>query len=240
MRAQTLAQAPPFAHESDRDLETLDRFLKSDRAPSNSMMLSELDGFVTGICVGPELVRPDEWLSLIWGGEAPAFGSPDEATAVVAALMRRRDEILREIVDDAFATVFWKDRDGKIIAADWAEGFVEAIKLRMDAWKPIFVSRRSAEFLVPILWHCRDKEGRALLGFGPAADDGLVEAATELIPNCVAAIAAYWRGRPGRSPLTLGPASHGAPHRAGAKIGRNASCTCGSGKKFKRCCGRAG
>jgi uncharacterized protein len=124
MRAQALAQTPSqaFVHESDRDLETLDRFLKSDRSPPNSMMLSELDGFLTGICIGPELVRPDEWLSLVWGGQAPAFASADEATTIVGALMFRRDEILREIADGAFAPVFWKDRGGKIIAADWAEG----------------------------------------------------------------------------------------------------------------------
>jgi uncharacterized protein len=241
MRTQTLAQAPPrpFAHQSDRELEALDRFLKSDRSPPNSMLLSELDGFLTGISVGPQLVRPSDWLSLVWGGEAPAFASADEATAIVSSLMRRRNEILREIANDAFAPVFWKDRDGTIIAADWAEGFVQAIKLRMDAWKPLFTSRRSARLLVPILWHCRDEQGRSLLGFGPAADDGLVEAAAELIPNCVAEIAAYWRGRSGRSSITLGPASHGEPHRAGDKIGRNEPCPCGSGQKFKRCCGRA-
>ena len=28
------------------------------------------------------------------------------------------------------------------------------------------------------------------------------------------------------------------PYRAPAKVGRNAPCPCGSGKKFKKCCGR--
>ena len=51
------------------DLDALDDFLMSDRAPSESMMLSDLDGFLTGIAVGPELVLPSEWLPLIWGGE---------------------------------------------------------------------------------------------------------------------------------------------------------------------------
>lgn len=242
MRAQTLAQAPPrpLVHGSDRDLEGLYRLLKSDRSPSSSMMLSELDGFLAGISVGPELVRTSDWLSLIWGGDAPTFMSADEATTIVATLMRHRSETLRKIADDAFAPVLWTDRDGKIVAADWAEGFVQAVRLRMDAWRPIFAARRNARFLAPILWHCRDKEGRALLGLGPAADDGLVEAVTELIPSSVKAIAAYWRGRAGRSFTTLSPASHGEAHRVGDKIGRNEPCPCGSGRKFKRCCGRAG
>ena len=30
------------------------------------------------------------------------------------------------------------------------------------------------------------------------------------------------------------------PIKAGIKVGRNQPCICGSGKKFKQCCGRAG
>ena len=52
------------------DLEALDSFLLSDRAPSESMGMSDLDGFLTGIAVGPELVLPSEWLPPIWGGLA--------------------------------------------------------------------------------------------------------------------------------------------------------------------------
>ena len=42
------------------DLGALDAFLLSDRAPENSMGLSDLDGFLTGIIVGTELVTPSE------------------------------------------------------------------------------------------------------------------------------------------------------------------------------------
>jgi uncharacterized protein UPF0149 len=55
MRAQALAHAIPV---DQVDLEALDRFLMSDRSPPDSMMLSDLDGFLTGIAVGPELVLP--------------------------------------------------------------------------------------------------------------------------------------------------------------------------------------
>ncbi len=65
MRPQALAHTIPH----DLDLKALDRFLTSDRSPRESMMLSDLDGFLTGIAVGPELVLPSEWLPLVWGGE---------------------------------------------------------------------------------------------------------------------------------------------------------------------------
>ena len=43
------------------DLEDLDAFLMSDRAPS-CMPLSDLDGFLTAVAIGPELIVPSEWL----------------------------------------------------------------------------------------------------------------------------------------------------------------------------------
>jgi len=66
MRPQALAHTIPL---DQVDLKALDRFLTSDRSPRDSMMLSDLDGFLTGIAVGPELVLPSEWLPLVWGGE---------------------------------------------------------------------------------------------------------------------------------------------------------------------------
>src|SRR3954468_19577654 len=61
------------------DLEFLDRFFMSDNAPENGMGLSDLDGFLTGILVGPDLIIPSEWLPHVWGGEAHVFQSQEEA-----------------------------------------------------------------------------------------------------------------------------------------------------------------
>ena len=47
----------------------------SDRAPYGSMGLSDLDGFLTGIVVGPELIMPSEWLPVILGGDEPEFAN---------------------------------------------------------------------------------------------------------------------------------------------------------------------
>lgn len=40
----------------------------SDHAPDDSMGLSGLNGFRTGIVVGPDLILPSEWLPVIEGG----------------------------------------------------------------------------------------------------------------------------------------------------------------------------
>ena len=39
------------------------------------MLLEELDGFIAGPLVCPELIMPSEWLPVVWGseGDEPAF-----------------------------------------------------------------------------------------------------------------------------------------------------------------------
>ena len=129
----------------------LDCFLMSERSPPQSMMLSDLDGFLTGIAVGPELVLPSEWLPLVFGGDAPEFADEAEAKAILGAITGRYNEILRQVADDDLQPVFWADRNGTLIAADWAEGFLQAIMLRADAWEALFKSKRDGALLVPIL-----------------------------------------------------------------------------------------
>jgi uncharacterized protein len=237
MRAQALAHEITI----DRiDLEALDKFLMSDRAPQDSMMLSELDGFLTGIAIGPELVRPSEWLPLIWGGEAPEFADLDEANAILGSIMAHYNEILREIADHALAPIFWVDRNDTVIATDWAEGFLQAIKLRADAWEPLFTSKRDGKLLLPILSLCCDKDGNSLLGLPLEAEDRIVDQVPELIPGCIIGIAAYWRRKgPKQRAISLKAGPRHEPRRATTKVGRNDPCPCGSGRKFKRCCGQA-
>jgi uncharacterized protein len=51
---------------SERDLDYLDKWLSSDGSPPNSMMLSDLDGFLTAVAIGPDLIMPSEWLPVVW------------------------------------------------------------------------------------------------------------------------------------------------------------------------------
>ena len=220
------------------DLEVLDRFLMSERSPSESMMLSDLDGFLTGIAVGPELVMPSDWLPIIFGGDVPEFADEVEAKAILGAIMGRFNEILRQVENDDLQPVFWVGHEGTLIATDWAEGFLQAIMLRADAWERLLKSKREGQLLVPILALCGDENGESLLGIPLDEEDRVMEEATEFIPACVAAIAAYWREK-GPKQVSM-PFTARAPSQIGqasGKGGRNDPCPCGSGKKYKRCCG---
>ena len=120
--------------ESPIDLDALDDYLMSDHAPDDSMGLSDLDGFLTGIVVGPELILPSEWLPVIWGGEEPVFQSEDEMQTVLGTIMGRYDEIVACLNTDPddFDPVFLEGPEGVVIASDWAGGFLDAVALRPD------------------------------------------------------------------------------------------------------------
>ncbi len=213
------------------DLEALDQFLMSDSSPEDCMQLSDLDGFLTGIAIGPELVMPSEWLPAIWGGDEPVFESIEQAQTVMGTIMGRYNEILHALSTDpeAYAPLFWEDPSGEVIAADWAEGFVDAIRLRPEAWRPLLEDREALVMLMPILALCGDAEGGSPLELDLEEDADLLVEAPELIPACVAGIDGFWKERRGWPKSGSGQAKS-------AKVGRNDPCPCGSGRKYKRCC----
>jgi uncharacterized protein len=59
--------------------------------------------------------------------------------------------------------------------------------------------------------------------------------APDLIPNCVATI--LNQSRPELAG-TVAANLPGMPHKAAPRPGRNDPCACGSGRKYKLCCGR--
>ncbi|HQT76436.1 UPF0149 family protein [Acidiphilium multivorum] len=209
------------------DLERLDRFLMSDATPDDCMGLSDLDGFMTGIAVGPDAIMPSEWLPRVWGGEAPVFESAEQAQEIVGAIMGRFNQIVRSLDGhpDDIEPIYWENPEkGIVIAGDWAEGFLEAIDMRREAWSPLLRDPKARVVLLPILALCGEAEGNPLLKVD--VDPDILSAAPALIPTCVFAIRAFWRGG----------TSWGSP-LPGSKVGRNDPCPCGSGRKYKRCCG---
>ena len=216
---------------ADAPLAALEAFLESDRAPPESMNLSDLDGFLTAVAIGPELIMPSEWLPIVWGGAGPGFADAAEAQGVLDGIMHRYNAILRTVVDGSFQPILWvtDDADEFVIASDWAEGFLQGIGLRGAAWEPLLKTRRGGELLFPILALCGDQDGNSLLGLGPEQEDRMMAEAPDAIPASVLDIADYWgRRRPWeKAAADLPP-----------KPGRNDPCPCGSGRKFKMCCGR--
>jgi uncharacterized protein len=177
------------------DLEALDTWLASDDSPPDCMQLSELDGFLTGVAIGPGLLMPSQYMPTVFGDEEPMFEDPAQAEAINNAIHARYNEILRSIDAGAFEPIFWEGPDGEPIATEWADGFVAAVDLDPDAWEALLRSEDDSVLLAPIMSLASDEDGRPLLEGLPGDVAGYVAQATANIPDAIEQIAAFWRAR---------------------------------------------
>jgi uncharacterized protein len=135
------------------DLAALDDFLASDRTPPDCMQLSELDGFMAGVVVGPEMVPPSKWLPMVWHDGEPDFADIEEAKTILGIIMLRYNEIIR-LVDSppgSYRPVLVEQDDGNLDASDWALGFLQAMALCQDGWEPMVRDSMAGALIAPIM-----------------------------------------------------------------------------------------
>lgn len=151
-------------------LDALDAFLISDRAPEEGMQLSDLDGFLTGVALTPRSLSPPDLLSVVWGNVEPAYADEDEARFVMNTILDRLDEIKESLRSDphAFNPIMLEGPEGDIVVEDWAAGFLEAVRLHADAWRPVFDDDDAFLAMAPIVVAGQDLE--TLQGMGVNAD----------------------------------------------------------------------
>jgi uncharacterized protein len=228
---------------TEAELHQLDDFLASDAAPDGCMDISTLHGFLTAVAIGPGMVRPSEWLPVVWGDEeSPEFESREEAERIFGVMMRLYNEILRTLRQspDEFLPIIHEeetaDAEPRPNPENWCLGFMMGVALRPDDWTPLFKKKYGATILFPIV--ALADEQMMVKELGPDARKELTrERLTEMIPSSVVSAYEHWLGR--REPIdpNLAPSEpHAGRH---AKVGRNDPCPCGSGKKYKKCCGAA-
>ena len=216
------------------DLDLLDDFLLSDRVSEDAMTLSELDGFLAGIAVGPAPIEPEEWLPLVWGGERePDFADETQMAAVLGAIVGLYNDVVAQIAERTYIPILWTDADGAPLPEGWVHAFFEAAGLRLDAWRPLLGSERDGIVLVPLFAFCTD-DGKPVLPDMTAKEREAIRLnASDMIADAVLAVADYWE----RLAQGLDPSPR-APVRVTPTPGRNDPCSCGSGRKYKKCCGK--
>lgn len=163
------------------------------------MELSELDGFLAGLAVGPGTIPWEEALALVWGGEFPEFANSDESATIHGTIVGRHSEIAAALSSgpNEYDPVFWEDASGNMIVEDWALGFVQAVALRSDDWKAVLRDDDSVVFLIPIAVLAGQADPAVQLDDVELPEefvDDLVGQAGELIPGCVYGLYRFWHG----------------------------------------------
>ena len=227
---------------SDEEMDELGRFLCSDATSDETMVLEVLDGYLTALVVGPTTVMPSLWLPRVWGPaeeDAPEFETTAQAQRILELILRHMNGIAWSFEYDPdgqepvmSARIDPKDRHEYLDGEMWAHGFMEGVALCRGDWEPLIGDPAGREALRPI----------HLLGADDVADDEMSLIRTpeqrkqlsEALPASLAAIHRFWL--PYRESMREHPVVVSAIRRQ-PKVGRNDPCPCGSGKKFKKCCG---
>ncbi len=198
------------------------------------MLLTELDGFLTGIVVGPDRIPPSEWLQGIWGiddGETAPFEDPADVQWFVDAVTARCTEIVRDLGRGKPQPIFDVDeRNGEVLWELWVDGFSEAMALRPDSWAMLAAGadHDAADALArlsSLIAIAHDESPLDSIEINVVNDRALADLNDSIVRLYAARLRA---GEPG-SMTALPPTA--------TKIGRNDPCRCGSGVKSKRCCG---
>ncbi|MBL8549295.1 MAG: UPF0149 family protein [Hyphomonadaceae bacterium] len=207
-----------------------------ERAPDDCASLSEMDGMLAAVAIGPEDIPDEEWLALMWGDSAPVFRDGVERAAVTGALIARKHEIIRELSNkpSTYAPFLWRpEEEGEAPdASDWAYGFMVGVGMRLPVWEKFLHSEDGDGAMAPIYMFLPE-ENEDLDGLAPEELADVLSEAAELLPVSVVFIHEHFRRkRMGRAVRAEAAARPAPPER-------NDPCPCGSGAKYKKCCGAA-
>jgi len=202
-----------------------------------TMLLEELDGFIAGLLVCPELIKPGDWLPIVWNRDSadqqPVFEDLDHVNRVLGLVMEHYNDVARTLMEnpDRYSPLFAIDkRNDDVLWELWIEGFEKAVALRPAAWKAFLdadgdtVAAMSGMLMLAAIAR-RDEEVKDHDTASATAPDRIADWVVNLNE---------WRLANYQPTQSIDPRGGSASRK---KVGRNDPCPCGSGKKYKKCCG---
>jgi uncharacterized protein len=218
----------------DPKLEVLGEFL-DQLEEYGAMDLEELDGFFAALHCCPEMVPPGEYLPEVIGDgfeNGEIFPNDDAIQMFLDLINHHWNEVGRAFtIGDFFIPLLLEDDEGKTYGNNWAIGFVRGMDMRHDAWGEIFQDDDEFAVLIPImaLVHEMDPDPEMRSYQEPVSDEMREKLLAGIAGTVTVLYARFAPQRMAKATRLAGAAKH--------KIGRNDPCYCGSGKKYKKCCG---
>jgi len=220
----------------DEEFEALEALLISDAVPEDCMDLEMLDGYLAAVIASPQVIPPERWLPGVWSahGEEASFGSGSQMQRAIRLVRRYYNEILTTLGEpEGWEPFCYAAGEGDTLAIgeEWIEGFAQGLELWPAQWEkavPEAAANEVRDALEAMLAPWSDEKTKEA---GEATRLRWLESAMAALGDIVAC----WQRHdvPRAAPLSIDEPA--APASAGA--GRNEACPCGSGKKYKKCCG---
>ncbi len=232
---QSLGKISPMKLEklTDAELDRLDAQLKA--LNPDGMNVEALDGYLFALHCLPELVMPSQFLKEIIG--VGIFETNDDAAAFSTLIFRHWNFIGAALDrtlagNDIYELVLIEDEESGITRAnDWAEAFMHGMSVQPAALRQILGDDAGGGDMVPILLFANEHNKNPALRSTPIAAEKRADLVLHLIAGAHG-VYRYFEAQRSESAVEMTV----NPMRRGVKVGRNAPCPCGSGKKYKHCC----
>lgn len=222
---------------NDAELAELDALLgrvEGGRIPN----AEALDGFFAALACCPDLILPSEYLPVIRAGETEdgnlVFESLEEAQRFMALVSLHWNHVNHQLNEgEVYLPLILQNEHSDTDGNDWAKGFLAGTQLRHEIWAELIDDEEQGGAILPIMALAYENHpDPSMRPFkGPIDDEKRAELMIASAAGVMRMHAHFLKQRDVYLPETT------TFVRSGPKIGRNAPCPCGSGKKYKRCCG---
>jgi uncharacterized protein len=225
---------------------SLAAFLADQRRPAGTLSYHELQGFLFAVVSAPELIAPSEWMPLVFGDKQAGYESLEEAQAIMQELMALYNAINDGARGAATLPANCTFRDDVLDNLEpdapinqWSRGFALGHQWLEDTWSECVPEEHDDEFGVIVLALSFFSSRRLAEAYRKelAPGSSLSDTAKMILEIFPESLSEY--ARIGRT-IAAVLAEHAAgpqPVRRESRTGRNDPCPCGSGRKFKKCCG---
>ena len=194
----------------------------------NTMRCDEVQGFMMALLSGPDALNPTNWLPEILGEEslfdAKERTEIERLVMTMAADMRMK--LNEKILPDLW---FYEDEAGNPDFYTWCNAYLYALDIVPTDWFEAVEQEEFEDLFYPIMAlggiYDDEENGEVILHLN---EKELTQLESDL-PHVLLDIYWYWQAIINK-PQTV--------RREGEKVGRNDPCPCGSGKKYKACCGK--
>ncbi len=236
-------QISPTASLADEQLDRLEALL-DDPALEEALRLDEIQGYLCAALAGPRPISVENRLLDILGSEdALDSGAGREAAGLIQRFAQNLEAELA--AGNPPTLLLYPKDDGEDSPSDylpWCQAYLSAVDQAEDDWFEFFEESEDEETeeeinylderLFPLMVLTGEAEAAAR-EHGEEWPDGDERAEIEReceedLPQAVTDVYRFWLAKRGTQTIR-----HDAP-----KTGRNDPCPCGSGKKYKQCCGQ--
>ena len=225
---------------SEAEIERLTALLAANHNPG-ALSLEAVDGLFCALIASPALVMPHEYLPVILGGTLEGGGLMGDLAAVqemMALLMRYWNAIAQDFEHETYHVAHRDEADEEgVPGRAWARGYLQGIGLAREGWSRILQDEREELVrYIPIVAGEVDPAWPT----EPLTEEQSNAMWTDMLAGAARAYRYFKEDRATYAHQAAARRSQREPYeRADPKVGRNDPCPCGSGKKYKRCCGSA-